>query len=1395
MDKLTIISGCLFLAADIFAIASIANPDWINTGESAGALTVGLVRQCQTIHGRERTCIPPSLPPEWVITLLFIIMGIVSLTLTCGLLLASPWHRQATKYARWIAFTGMILFCMAALIFPIGFYISEVGGQPYKLPNNTVVGSSYVLFVLSIFFTIVGLLFAGKPQELRVPPTCLRRTSPKVPSHRARLPAVGRCLPRAPMAGEGTQGDGAGARRKSAAEWLEDHSVGSSGLSLSHVLSHGTSTLTTDSDGVPRRHLEIRAGTLNHFEARLLRTIDLYHARIKWLTEGSLKVFGLVKGSRVGLVVDVSDAACESGSLPQLQRNLQGLISEQLSCRKQLFAASLGSEVNVLWDGPIDTNPPAGQTPRGVRPTPRGVQEVSQWVEQLSPGGGCNLLGGLRRALLCRELDSLLLILGSCPDQTTDALFDYVEQCILGRELSVLTVAYGSSGHMTIGVAKRLAEVTRGRFHVFSNSRQGVVYSSDLELMWAELKAARTVLTDIQDMREGRVRDTLVSVVQETSAELECSSLSRLLPKAANQEAPLCFQSPGFLPSTSAQWLQRHGLKGQRLGVYQVLACHAHSPLQAFVPILRKTVSSTVHQKAMVQFEWHDGTVKNVHVDPPLLHTYQKQLAHAVQVMEKRVAWLSTGSRQIWGTVCEQRVVVLVDLSLWNAQYLPHIQLSLRLLLQEQLANRHSFNIITFGGDVRAWQGKMVETSPQNLQQAWRWVQDVQCEGGRNTLAALSGGVCVRALWGRGLAAARVTVCGGGATELPLPPPPRYASCSDTASALRSLAHHGGGRFHCFRETGIVESDDITALLAEMEKAALYWQKCSVLLGSVVRRADRREDRREGSEARRWRSGSLPLPWSRGDRPAPPPSHSPGCRSSRSRLFSVLTPRWWNDLPHSVKEQREEESSPVRALTWRPSSAKSIRTPARSGSCRLTGSGGRHRKSTVSHSVFYTEEGNNLDPAPWTQGCICSTKQWLRRFSVRKLKLDLDRLASGPDCTHHKRAPLTARHAPHSPTPHSSSPAYCNIFPSVHINGSLRHLQMTARELDRYLSQSGRLLARYARRMRWLLSGSRRVFGAVLERDVCVLLDCSGSMAHALPELKKELCSLIWDQLHRSRVRFTLLAFSGEVRAWRPTLVEATEGACREAEQWVWHLCAHGGTCTLQALQVSGVARLIQGQLPQLFYNPSHYETDPESIISLEQLVQFARGLGDSLGCYLLSDGKPDSSCSLVLQEAERMSREKRLTVHSISYNCRDSLCQFFRTALGFMKLSGEAALKQHRVSLGGRALSKLLLLFAGGLGDSLGCYLLSDGKPDSSCSLVLQEAERMSREKRLTVHSISYNCRDSAANEFLRNLAHQTGGRFHRCQGDTDALVAMRVSMAMSQSLVVDRLKHFRIA
>lgn len=71
-----------------------------------GSLTVGLLRQCQTIHGRDRNCTPPQLPPEWVTTLLFIVLGIISLSVTCGLMVMSRWRCEASRYACWIAFVG-----------------------------------------------------------------------------------------------------------------------------------------------------------------------------------------------------------------------------------------------------------------------------------------------------------------------------------------------------------------------------------------------------------------------------------------------------------------------------------------------------------------------------------------------------------------------------------------------------------------------------------------------------------------------------------------------------------------------------------------------------------------------------------------------------------------------------------------------------------------------------------------------------------------------------------------------------------------------------------------------------------------------------------------------------------------------------------------------------------------------------------------------------------------------------------------------------------------------------------------------------------------------------------------------------------------------------------------
>ena len=59
--------------------------------------------------------------------------------------------------------------------------------------------------------------------------------------------------------------------------------------------------------------------------------------------------------------------------------------------------------------------------------------------------------------------------------------------------------------------------------------------------------------------------------------------------------------------------------------------------------------------QSMVQMEWHDGTHKNVHVDPVILFNYQNHLKNAIAVYQKRVKWLQGSSRRYYGCIVEKR--------------------------------------------------------------------------------------------------------------------------------------------------------------------------------------------------------------------------------------------------------------------------------------------------------------------------------------------------------------------------------------------------------------------------------------------------------------------------------------------------------------------------------------------------------------------------------------------------------------------------------------------------------------------------------------------------------------------------------------------------------------------
>ena len=167
--------------------------DFLN---SIGDTRLGLMRTCLTLHNRPQQCYNSELNSSWLFTLIAIFAGCICLTITIVLMIVSHWDRTVAPYAKWIGFSAgnfpfkncferngskilydyqfrkyyniyfiyfsVILFCLASIVFPIGFSVDEIGGAPYQLPNSSQVGLSYIFFVMALWITVISELFASK---------------------------------------------------------------------------------------------------------------------------------------------------------------------------------------------------------------------------------------------------------------------------------------------------------------------------------------------------------------------------------------------------------------------------------------------------------------------------------------------------------------------------------------------------------------------------------------------------------------------------------------------------------------------------------------------------------------------------------------------------------------------------------------------------------------------------------------------------------------------------------------------------------------------------------------------------------------------------------------------------------------------------------------------------------------------------------------------------------------------------------------------------------------------------------------------------------------------------------------------------------------------------------
>lgn len=127
----------------------------------------------------------------------------------------------------------------------------------------------------------------------------------------------------------------------------------------------------------------------------------------------------------------------------------------------------------------------------------------------------------------------------------------------------------------------------------------------------------------------------------------------------------------------------------------------------------------------------------HVHVTPDLYRNYEQNISVCLEMYENRIDWLSKGSRELFGTVIENNICILVDTSQSMQLSLDFVKRKLQVLIQEQLKSKQRFNLIGFSTKINPWRDRMVEVDEFNIKSALEWINSLSAYGSTNTLAAI----------------------------------------------------------------------------------------------------------------------------------------------------------------------------------------------------------------------------------------------------------------------------------------------------------------------------------------------------------------------------------------------------------------------------------------------------------------------------------------------------------------------------------------------------------------------------------------------------------------------------------------------------------------------------------
>ncbi|XP_074651656.1 von Willebrand factor A domain-containing protein 3B-like [Tubulanus polymorphus] len=621
---------------------------------------------------------------------------------------------------------------------------------------------------------------------------------------------------------------------------------------------------------------------------------------------------------------------------------------------------------------------------------------------------------------------------------------------------------------------------------------------------------------------------------------------------------------------SSKKWLQNYGLKRNRLDLYHILPQIGFKHNDDFDLLLRKPISSRYGDGLFQQLTRQDGKIFNLVCGKEKLKQIEQRLVQAIVLYKRRLEWLTSESRRLFGVIQEHSICIVIDIKNMSPQQFDQYRAALERVLTEQVSLLAKFNLIRAAEDVITFKDACVPVTQKSIDEGieWIWGLDrLECVAKTATCEALKTAFADKNLesvylFTEGSASdgsKRVLQEKLNGGPLPLHIVSYNCKCSDTIQFLQHLAKTTGGRFHAY--SVIMEMDSYEGLPVDPNTS-----KTNIVLKKKL-------------------YGGVPA--------------GAGCREDVILLFEEL-------------EEARNTLSQIQSIL---SDLPDPKTPL----------------PAVSADV------NNVQTTVENREQYMASKEWLETHGIKAKKLGFYDVLGGVAFKHCdgivglKDPPArTDEQTDAIPRDKLVNAKYCDKFAHVKWrDGRIVHVQVTQEIYRNYEQRMSVAINNIEQRIDWLQQGSRALFGTVIEEQIYIIVDTSGSMEPSMDFVKDKMYILMQEQL-RHKQRFNILAFNSRVYPWRDRLVDVCESNLQSAWQWVKDLTCQGSTNTLAALRFALADRTAQA-------------------------------------IYLLTDGRPDQIPKSILAQVQL---KKSVPIHTISFNCADAeankfLCQLAKDTNG----------------------------------------------------------------------------------------------------------------------------------